>query len=184
MKIVYPSNAFDAKGLLTSSINDPNPILFFEHKLLYRTEKGNVPKELYNLEIGKGNIIKEGKDITIISYGLGVFWIKNIINELDKKNISVELIDLCSLIPWDKELVFESIKKTNRALVIHEANQTGGFGAEIASTINEHMFEFLDAPIKRLGSIDTPTPFGKHLEEEVFWPKSKIISTIIEIIKY
>ena len=109
---------------------------------------------------------------------------RNLIDELIKENISIELIDLCSLIPWDKEIVFESIKKTNRALIIHEANQTSGFGAEIAATINEHMFEFLDAPVKRLASIDTPTPFGVHLEQEIFWPRDKISSTIKEIIQY
>ncbi len=184
LKIVYPSNAFDAKGLLVSSINDPNPVLFFEHKLLYRTQKSSLPEKIYNLEIGKGKVISKGCDITIISYGLAVVWVKDLIDELIKDNISIELIDLRSLIPWDKEVVFESIKKTNRAIIIHEANQTSGFGAEIAATINEHMFEFLDAPVKRLDSIDTPTPFGNHLEQEVFWPKDEIISTIKEIVRY
>ena len=112
LKIVYPSNAFDAKGLLVSSINDPNPVLFFEHKLLYRTQKSSVPEKIYNLEIGKGKVISKGCDITIISYGLAVVWVKDLIDELIKDNISIELIDLRSLIPWDKEVVFESIKKT------------------------------------------------------------------------
>ena len=184
LKIVYPSTPYDAKGLLISAINDPNPVLFFEHKLLYRTEKEPVPEEMYSLDIGKAKIVNQGNDITVISYGLGVRWVKNLLTTLNEQNISVELIDLRSLVPWDQELVFNSIKKTNRALVIHEANQTSGFGAEIIATITEHMFEFLDAPVQRLASIDTPTPFGKHLEEDIFWPKSKIISSIKNIIEY
>ena len=184
LKIVYPSSPYDAKGLLASAINDPNPILFFEHKLLYRTQKSDVPKGIYSVEIGKGNIIDKGNDLTIVTYGLGVIWIKEIIKELKEQSISIELIDLRTLMPWDKNLVYNSIKKTNRALVIHEANQTGGVGAEISASISKDLFEFLDAPVERLGSIDIPTPFNNKLEQEIFWPKNKIIETIKKIVNY
>ncbi len=184
LKIVYPSSPYDAKGLLASSINDPNPILFFEHKLLYRTQKSNVPKEEYSLEIGKGKIIQKGIDLTVITYGLSTIWVKEVLDELNDQNISIELIDLRSLMPWDKSLVYNSIKKTNKALIIHEANQTGGIGAEISASISNDLFEFLDAPVERLGSIDIPTPFNNELEQEIFWPKNQIIETIKKTIKY
>ena len=184
LKIIYPSSPYDAKGLLTSAINDPNPILFFEHKLLYRTQKQDVPKQLYSLEIGKASIIKEGFDITIITYGLSTIWLKDILKDLATKEIDIELIDLKTLMPWDKELVYNSIKKTNRALVVHEANEIGGIGAEIAASISTDLFEFLDAPVERLGSIHTPTPFNQDLEQEIFWPKNKILKTIKKTIRY
>ena len=184
LKIIYPSSAYDAKGLLVSAINDPNPVLYFEHKFLYRTQKGDVPKKIYSIDIGKGKIIQEGNDITIITYGLSTIWLKNLINDLNNDDIKIELIDLRCIMPWDKDLVFKSIKKTNKALIVHEANQTGGVGAEIASVINSELFEFLDAPVKRLGSIDTPTPFNEKLEQEIFWPKSRILDTIKKIVNY
>ena len=184
LKIIYPSSPYDAKGLLASAINDPNPILFFEHKLLYRTQKQNVPKQLYSLEIGKASILKEGCDITIITYGLSTIWIKEILDDLSIKEIDIELIDLRTLMPWDRDLIYESIKKTNRALVIHEANEIGGVGAEISASISTDLFEFLDAPVERLGSIHTPTPFNQDLEQDIFWPKNKILKTIEKIINY
>ena len=184
LKVVYPSSPYDAKGLLTSAINDSNPVLFFEHKLLYRTQKQDVPKELYSLAIGEANIIKEGHDITIITYGLSTIWIKEILNDLDTQEIDIELIDLRTLMPWDKKLVYKSIKKTNRVLVVHEANEIGGVGAEIAASISSDLFEFLDAPVERLGSIHTPTPFSQDLEQEIFWPKNKILKTIQKTIRY
>ena len=184
LKVVYPSSPYDAKGLLTSAINDSNPVLFFEHKLLYRTQKQDVPRELYSLAIGEANIIKEGHDITIITYGLSTIWIKEILNDLDTQEIDIELIDLRTLMPWDKKLVYKSIKKTNRVLVVHEANEIGGVGAEIAASISSDLFEFLDAPVERLGSIHTPTPFSQDLEQEIFWPKNKILKTIQKTIRY
>ena len=156
LKIVYPSCPYDAKGLLASSINDPNPILFFEHKLLYRTQKTNVPKKEYTLEIGKGRIIQQGEDLTVVTYGLSTIWLKEMLEELKEQNISIELIDLRSLMPWDKSLVYDSIMKTNKVLIVHEANQTGGVGAEISASISNDLFEYLDAPVERLGSIDIP----------------------------
>ena len=184
LKIVYPSCPYDAKGLLTSSINDPNPILFFEHKLLYRTQKTNVPKKEYTLEIGKGRIIQQGEDLTVVTYGLSTIWLKEMLEELKKQNISIELIDLRSLMPWDKNLVYDSIRKTNKVLIVHEANQTGGIGAEISASISNDLFEYLDAPVERLGSIDIPTPFNNELEQNIFWPKNEIVDTIKKLIKY
>ena len=184
LKIVYPSCPYDAKGLLASSINDPNPILFFEHKLLYRTQKTNVPKKEYTLEIGKGRIIQKGEDLTVVTYGLSTIWLKEILEELKEQNISIELIDLRSLMPWDKSLVYDSIRKTNKVLIVHEANQTGGIGAEISASISNDLFEYLDAPVERLGSIDIPTPFNNELEQEIFWPKNEIVDTIKKLIKY
>ena len=183
LKIIYPSSPYDAKGLLVSAIYDPNPTLFFEHKFLYRTQKEDVPKNLYSIEIGKGKIIQEGTDLTVVTYGLGVVWLKEILNQLEEE-ISIEVIDLRSLMPWDKELVYQSVRKTNRALIVHEANQTGGVGAEIAATISKDLFEYLDAPVERLGSIDTPTPFNQKTEQEIFWPKPEIIDTIKKIVNY
>ena len=184
LKIIYPSSPYDAKGLLASAINDPNPIMFFEHKLLYRTQRQNVPKELYSIEIGKASILKEGCDITIITYGLSTIWIKEVLDDLIIKEIDIELIDLRTLMPWDRDLVYESIKKTNRALVVHEANEIGGVGAEISASISADLFEYLDAPVERLGSLHTPTPFNQDLEQEIFWPKNKILKTIEKIVKY
>ena len=184
LKIVYPSSPYDAKGLLTSAIEDPNPILFFEHKLLYRTQKSDVPKKEYSLEIGKAKVIQEGQDLTVITYGLSTIWLKEILEEFNDENISIELIDLRSLMPWDKSLVFDSIKKTNKVLIVHEANQTGGVGAEIAASISNDLFEFLDAPVERLGSIDIPTPFNNELEQEIFWPKNQIIQRIKKLERY
>tara|TARA_B100000900_G_scaffold137678_1_gene116653 strand:- start:1359 stop:3326 length:1968 start_codon:yes stop_codon:yes gene_type:complete len=183
LKIIYPSSPYDAKGLLSSAINEPNPVLFFEHKFLYRTQKEMVPENLYNIEIGKGRLIHTGKDITIIAYGLSVIWINEIIQEV-KNEISIELIDLRTLLPWDKDIVYESIKKTNKGMIVHEANQTGGVGAEIAASVNKDMFEYLDAPFQRFGSIDIPTPFNQNLEQNVFWPKSDLLDHIKELVRY
>ena len=159
LKIVAPSTPFDAKGLLYSAIEDPNPILYFEHKYMYRSVKGKVPDEYYNIEIGKADIKKTGNDISVITYGMGVHWMLELSNKLEQQDISIEIIDLRSLIPWDKELVEESIAKTNKVLILHEANLTGGIGAEISAHISEKCFRFLDAPIMRLGALDTPAPF-------------------------
>ena len=183
LKIIYPSSPYDAKGLLSSAINEPNPVLFFEHKFLYRTQKEMVPENLYNIEIGKGRLVHTGKDITIIAYGLSVIWVNEIIQEI-KNEISIELIDLRTLFPWDKDMVYESIKKTNKGMIVHEANQTGGVGAEIAASVNKDMFEYLDAPFQRFGSIDIPTPFNQNLEQNVFWPKSDLLDQIKELAQY
>tara|TARA_Y100001970_G_scaffold272543_1_gene369423 strand:- start:365 stop:2338 length:1974 start_codon:yes stop_codon:yes gene_type:complete len=183
LKVVYPSNPIDAKGLLVASIDDPNPVLFFEHKGLYRSLKSNVSESLYSSNIGEGSIVQSGNNLTIISYGLGVHWALEAINNISDDR-TIELIDLKSLIPWDKNLVLESIKKTGRAMIIHEATITSGFGAEIAATLSNEAFEYLDAPIVRIGSLDTPTPFAPHIEKKVFWPKDDIDTKILDLLNY
>ena len=163
LKIVYPAFPSDAKGLLHSSIDDPNPVLFFEHKNLYRTIREDVKKNRYTLQLGKGKIRKIGDDLTIVTYGMGVHWILDLLKEYNKTQI--EVIDLNSLVPWDKELVFNSVKKTGKVLLLQEDNQFSGFMGEISSCISEKIFEYLDAPIVRVGSLDTPIPFAKELEK-------------------
>ena len=184
LKIVIPSTPYDAKGLLNSSIDDPNPILYFEHKYMYRSIKGLVPDDYYNIEIGKGDIKKVGTDLSVITYGMGVHWMLDISKKLEKEGISIEIVDLRSLIPWDKELVKESISKTNRVLILHEANITGGVGAEISAYISEKCFKFLDAPVMRLGAIDTPIPFSEELEKEIYLPINKIEQKIKELLNF
>ena len=185
LKVVYPSNPRDAKGLLIQSIDDPNPVIFFEHKGLYRSTKGMVDDGLYSIEIGKGSIVQEGDKLSIITYGLGVQWAIESVRSLPEiLQNSVEIIDLRSLVPWDKELVISSIQKTNRALILHEATYTSGFGAEISATISEYAFEYLDAPVTRLASIDTPIPFSLDTEKNIFWPKNQLKDKIIELIEF
>ena len=183
IKIVYPAFPDDAKGLLNSSIDDPNPVLFFEHKALYRSIKNQVPQNLYNLEIGKGKIRKKGNDLTIISYGLAVHWALEKAMKL-KDDIDVEVVDLISIYPYDKDIISKSVKKTNRVMILHEANLTGGVGAEISAFINEELFEYLDAPVTRLASLDTPVPFSSNLEKEIYFPLNRIENKIEKIIKY
>lgn len=162
LKIVYPSNPYDAKGLLSASINDPNPVMFFEHKALYRSIEGQVPDDYYTLEIGKALSVQTGDELSIITYGWGVHWA---IDATAKLGISAEIIDLRTLLPWDKTAVQQAVKKTGKVLVLHEDTITGGIGAEIAAWIGEHCFTDLDAPVMRIGSLDTPVPLAKSLED-------------------
>ncbi len=180
LKVVYPAFPFDAKGLLNSSINDPNPVMFFEHKALYRSITQDVPDNYYTIELGKGNIIKEGEDLTIVTYGMGVHWALEISNEIE---YSIEILDLRTLIPLDKEIIFKSVKKTGKAIILHEDCMTGGFGADISSLISENCFEYLDAPVLRCSSLDTPVPFSNNLEIN-FLAKSRLKQKIIQLIKY
>lgn len=180
LKVLYPSSPEDAKGLLASAIHDPNPILFFEHKALYRSINSEVQESPYYLPIGKANVVKEGDSLSIITYGLGVHWAIEAASQYEDE---IEIIDLRSLVPWDQEAVFASVRKTGKCLVLYEANQTGAFGAEIAAAISEHCFESLDGPVKRLGSMDTPIPFHPKLEKQ-YLANSKLAETIEEILAY
>jgi 2-oxoisovalerate dehydrogenase E1 component len=163
LKIIYPSNPYDAKGLLCAAINDHNPVLFFEHKNLYRSIEGEVPNDYYTLEIGKAKTVQEGEELTIITYGWGVQWALEACKNL---NFNAEIIDLRTLLPWDKAAVKTAVEKTGKVLVLHEDTLTGGIGAEIAAWISEHCFTSLDAPVKRIGSLDTPVPLAKDLEDK------------------
>lgn len=180
LKVVYPSTPYDAKGLLNASIEDPNPIMYFEHKLLYRSISEQIPDNYYTIEIGKGTYIKKGHELSIITYGLGVHWAKQITDEL---GADVDIIDLRTLLPWDKELVEESIKKTGKALIIHEDCITGGIGAEIAAWISEYCFQYLDAPVMREGGLDTAIPFSPGLEK-IFLPEDRIRKKLLDLLHF
>ena len=180
LKVVYPSTPFDAKGLLNSAIADPNPIMYFEHKALYRSVSGEVPDDYYTIEIGKANLVNEGDEVLIITYGMGVHWAIEIVKEL---NISADILDLRSLLPWDKEAVEKSVKKTGKVIILHEDCLTGGIGGEISAWISENCFEFLDAPIMRSASLDTPVPFSTNLEKN-FLPKERFKEQLKKLNRY
>lgn len=181
LKIVYPSNPTDAKGLLNSTFNDPNPILYFEHKYLYRSISEDVPDEYYTTPIGKASIVREGIDLTIITYGMGVHWGLEALNE--NPEISADLIDLRTLLPLDLKTIFNSVRKTNKVIILHEDTLIGGIGGEIAAQINQNCFEYLDAPILRTASLDTPIPFAQGLENN-FLPKNRFKQDLIKLWKY
>jgi len=181
LKIVYPSNPYDAKGLLTAAIEDPNPYLFFEHKLLYRSVQGLVPNDYYTLEIGKATRVTEGDDLSIVTYGMGVLWAREIMNALPQWK--ADIIDLRTLLPWDKEAVGESVKKTGRVLILHEDTLTGGIGAELAAWIGEQCFSHLDAPVMRVASLDTPVPFAPTLESN-FLPKGRLTDAVKKLMLF
>ena len=180
LKIVYPSNAYDAKGLLCASINDPNPVMFFEHKALYRSIESEVPDDYYTLEIGKAKTVQSGDVLSIITYGWGVQWALDAVKDL---GISAEILDLRTLMPWDKEAVKAAVEKTGKVLVLHEDTMVGGIGAEIAAWIGEHCFSSLDAPVKRVASLDTPVPLAKDLEDN-FLAKKYLNPALIELQAY
>ena len=181
LKVVYPAFPADAKGLLMAAIDDPNPVMYFEHKYLYRSTSGEVPDGDHYVEIGKAKIIQEGADASIITYGLGVHWAIEYAGK--HPDLSVEIIDLRSLQPWDKEAVKESVKKTGRALILQEDTLTGGFGSEVAAYIAEHCFKYLDAPVMRCASLDTAIPMNKDLEDQ-FLAKSRLEETMEQLLKY
>ena len=181
LKVVYPAFPSDAKGLLASAIEDPNPVMFFEHKALYRSVYEDVYDDYYTIEIGKANLLREGNDVTIITYGAGVHWSLDCLDQ--NPGISADLIDLRTLIPLDESAIYKSIKKTSRVLILHEDCLVGGFGSELSALISENCFEYLDAPIKRLASLNTPVPFAKQLEDN-FLPKDKLKDELLELISY
>jgi 2-oxoisovalerate dehydrogenase E1 component len=181
LKIVYPAFPRDAKGLLNAAIEDPNPVLFFEHKYLYRSIKEEVSDEYYTLEIGKARTVRDGNNISVITYGLGVHWA---IEAAEKHpELDLDIIDLRSLAPLDTQAIYDSVAKTGKVIVLHEDSLTGGIGGEIASLINENCFSTLDAPVKRIGSLDTPIPFAADLEQN-FLPKQRFIDALIELDQY
>ena len=181
LKILYPSNPYDAKGLLNAAIEDPNPVLFFEHKGLYRSIKEEIPSDYYTIEIGKAAIVSEGKDFTIITYGAGVHWAKEALTKFPET--SAEIIDLRTLLPLDTESIYTAVKKTGKVIVLHEDCMMGGIGGELAALISENCFEYLDAPVIRVASLDTPVPFAVALEEQ-FLPKERLISAISNLLNY
>ncbi len=181
LKVVYPAFPYDAKGLLNESINDPNPVMFFEHKQLYRSISQEVPKDYYTLPLGKASLIREGNQVTIISFGAAVHWA---LETLDKNpTISADVLDLRTLQPLDTEAIFNSVKKTGRAIIYQEDSLFGGVASDILSLIMENCFEYLDAPVKRVASLETPIPFTKALEDQ-YLPKGRFETALLVLINY
>lgn len=181
LKVVYPSTPEDAKGLLIASINDPNPVIFFEHKFLYRSLKGEVSSNAYTVEIGKARTVTEGNDLTIITYGLGVIWTQEYMAQ--NPELSIELLDLRTLLPLDTEAIYKAARKTGKVLVFHEDCLTGGIGGEVAALIGENCFQDLDAPVKRLASMDTAVPFTASLEAQ-FLPQTRLDQAVKDLLAY
>ncbi len=181
LKVVYPAFPYDAKGLLNTAINDPNPVLYFEHKQLYRSVYQDVPKNYYTIPFGKASFIKEGSDVTIISFGAGVHWALETLTK--NPEIKADLIDLRSLQPLDTETIFTSIKKTGRCIILQEDTLFGGISSDISALIMEQCFEYLDAPVRRVGSLESPIPFVKSLEDQ-YLPKVRFEKELLELLKY
>lgn len=181
LKIVFPSNPYDAKGLLAAAIEDPNPVMVFEHKFLYRSIREEIPNEYYTVEIGKAKVVNEGNELTIITYGLGVHWAKEYAKIHSEQ--SIEIVDLRTLLPLDTETIYSSVRKTGKVIVLHEDCMTGGIGGEIVALISENCFNYLDAPVKRVASIDTPVPFAVDLENQ-FLPKGRLDEAIDSLLNY
>ncbi len=184
IKIVVPSTAYDAKGLLIASIRDPNPVLFFEQKKLYREIKDDVPIGLYEVPLGQAAIRREGKDVTLVTYGSPVYMALEAAQKLEEEGISMEVIDLRTLVPLDFETIKTSFIKTNRAIILHEAPKTGGFGGELCARLEEECFDFMAAPIMRIGSCHTPIPTNPVLEEAYLPRVEDIIIAAQKLMKY
>jgi len=180
LKVVYPAFPYDAKGLLATSIEDENPVLFFEHKALYRSVYQDVPTDYYTIPFGKASLLHEGNDLSIITYGAGVHWA---LNEVKLHNISADVIDLRTLQPLDTEAIYKSVKKTGKVLILQEDTLFGGIASDLSALITENCFNYLDAPVKRVGSIETPIPFAKNLED-MFLPKNRLYESIVALLNY
>lgn len=181
LKVVYPAFPYDAKGLLNTSINDPNPVLFFEHKQLYRSFYQDVPKDYYTIPLGKAALLKEGTAVTIISFGAAVHWALDTLSK--NPEISADLLDLRTLQPLDTEVIYASVKKTGRAIIYQEDSMFGGIASDISAMIMENCFEYLDAPVKRVASLDSPIPFTKALEDQ-YLPKGRFEKELFELLQY
>ena len=181
LKVVYPAFPADAKGLLNTAINDPNPVMFFEHKQLYRSVYQDVPKDYYTIPFGKASLIKSGNQVTIISFGAGVHWALETLNK--NPEIAADLIDLRTLQPLDSETIFESIKKTGRCIILQEDSMFGGIASDLSALIMENCFEYLDAPVQRVASLETPIPFVKALEDQ-YLPKVRFENDLLKLLKY
>jgi 2-oxoisovalerate dehydrogenase E1 component beta subunit len=184
LKVVCPATPADAKGLLIEAIQDPNPVLYFEHKHLYRRIKDEVPDERYTVPFGEARVHREGDDLSLITWGAMVYTADEAAQKLEEEGISVEILDLRTLVPWDKEAVLRSVEKTSKALVLHEDTLTGGFGAEIAATIAQEAFENLDAPVRRVAAPDAPVPFAPVLEKAFIPQVDDVIAAVKELAEY
>jgi 2-oxoisovalerate dehydrogenase E1 component beta subunit len=184
LKVVCPATPEDAKGLLVASIEDPNPVLFFEHKHLYRRIKAEVPDERYTTPFGEARIHREGADVSVITWGAMVYTADEAATRLAQEDVSVEIVDLRTLIPWDRDAVLASVSKCSKALVLHEDTRTGGFGAEIVATIAEEAFEDLDAPVRRIAAPDCPVPFSPQLEKAFIPQVDDVTAALRELAAY
>jgi 2-oxoisovalerate dehydrogenase E1 component len=180
LKVVYPAFPYDAKGLIASAIEDPNPVLFFEHKALYRRIRQEVPTDYFTIPLGKAAILQEGNDVTIVTYGAGVHWA---LETLEQQNISADLIDLRTLSPLDTEAIYTSVRKTGKLIILQEDSMFGGMASDISALVSEHCFESLDAPIKRVASLETPIPFAKNLEDQ-YISKNKFEAALKDLMAY
>jgi 2-oxoisovalerate dehydrogenase E1 component len=183
IKVVAPATPYDAKGLLIAAFEDGNPVLYLEHKLLYRSARGRVPAGHYSVPLGQARVAREGRDATVVTYGVGVSWALEAASELAGEGREIEVIDLRSLVPWDVEAVLRSVARTGRCLVLHEAPLTGGYGGEIAAVVGREAFERLDAPVARLGALDTPVPFARALEA-LYSPRGRLLPALRELLAY
>jgi len=181
LKVVYPAFPYDAKGLLNTAINDPNPVLFFEHKGLYRSVYGDVPSDYYTLPLGKASLVKEGEAVSIVSYGAGVHWALEVLEKYPE--IEADLLDLCTLQPLDADAVYTSVRKTGKLIILQEDTLFGGIASDISAMVMENCFEHLDAPVRRVGSLETPVPFAKELEEN-YLPKKRFETALLELYNY
>lgn len=185
LKVVIPATPRDAKGLLRTAIEDPNPVLFFEHKKLYRSLRGEVPDEAYFLPFGEARVARGGTDATIVTYGVGVHWaLEEAEHQAVTNGVELEVVDLRTLVPWDRETLRASLEKTNRCLVLHEATRTAGFGAELAAELGEIGFKLLDAPITRVAAADLPVPNAKPLEKEIFSAEARLRPKLEELLAF
>jgi 2-oxoisovalerate dehydrogenase E1 component len=181
LKVVYPAFPYDVKGLLNTAINDPNPVMFFEHKQLYRSVYQDVPADYYTIPFGKASLIKEGTDVTIISFGAGVHWALDTLSK--HPTIKADLIDLRTLQPMDTDAIFVSVKKTGRAIILQEDSLFGGVASDISALIMEHCFQYLDAPVSRVGSLESAIPFVKALEDQ-YLPKVRFEAALLDLLAY
>jgi len=181
LKVVYPAFPYDAKGLLATAIEDPNPVLFFEHKALYRSIRQEVPTDYYTLPIGKAALLKEGQDVTIVTYGAGVHWALETLEEMEE--VSADLLDLRTLSPLDTEAIFTSVKKTGKLIILQEDSMFGGMASDISALVSETCFQYLDAPIKRVASLETPIPFAANLEE-AYLPNKRFKHDLADLLAY
>jgi pyruvate/2-oxoglutarate/acetoin dehydrogenase E1 component len=184
IKIVAPGTAYDAKGLLKAAIRDDDPVIFIEHKYLYRRIKEVLPTEDYITPIGKAAVRREGKDLTILTWGAMIYVADDAANELEKDGVSVEILDMRSILPFDEEAMLNSVAKTNRVIILHEASLTGGVGGEFAARIAEKAFDYLDAPIKRVASLDSPVPYSPPLEAFFLPNAAKVVKAARELLAY
>jgi pyruvate/2-oxoglutarate/acetoin dehydrogenase E1 component len=184
LKVVCPATAYDAKGLIKSAIRDNDPVLFFEHKGLYRKIKEELPAEEFTVPIGKAKVVREGRDLSIITYGAMVWTALEVADKMEEEGASVEVVDLRTLMPLDRETVCASVRKTSKVLLVHEDTRTGGMAGELAATINENVFEYLDGPVLRVTAPDTPVPFSPPLEEAFLPNAEKVLEKARWLYRY